>query len=682
MSYKLEKTEIGQDIVIQGWNEGVQDNPYEGIYDMRNCDAVTIPGEFSVAMATQVMNTQQGAITNLSYTVDPVTNVFTYNGVVPLQVGTAITFTNSGGGLPAPLVANTGYYIVSLYGSTGFNISATYGGNIIDITTAGTGTNTFSTVNMGTINYFADSLIQGFERIYFALDNAGRAWCTYSANNPNQPQTWIYMNNPQDSTGFGNGLVAYKGYLFVFKEIGIDVINFNSGGNFSGYTYITNNSNWIYNWQNMRTIVNAIFSAVSHYALVSVNDDSVYFCDLDAVGIIAYDTSATDNPNQTPFNIALGRNKSDGVTNSTTTLTSATMNFTQADVGAYITGTTIPANTYIVSVTNSTTVILSRTTSASTGITITIPQTYIYNPAIVLINSNDIANCLGELGSNLEIGGINNYIYPWDRVSPNFSTPIFLSEYRVSRLVTVNTTMYIFCGFKGRIFVTNGANATPFYKVPDYLSGTTNPYYFWTDAAFSRNQIYFGFQVTDNAGTTISTMGGLWSIDVDSSTPTSPRLNNIMSYGTYAGYVNAIHVWRKVGLTQLPSADGYGILSGWYDGVLASGIDIGISTPYLAGQSFIDTDPVPIGQYLTSKTLAGIEYKLGQPLANGESIAIGFRTKLSGSYTDNPITDLSDVSGWGVPVFEKSQWVQFRITPTAVNGGSNCRVREIRIHLT
>ncbi len=54
----------------------------------------------------------------------------------------------------------------------------------------------------------------------------------------------------------------------------------------------------------------------------------------------------------------------DGVSNSTTTITSATAAFTQADVGATITGTDLPAAVYIASVTNGTTAILS---AAATG---------------------------------------------------------------------------------------------------------------------------------------------------------------------------------------------------------------------------------------------------------------------------------------------------------------------------
>ena len=115
MSYRQEKTSNGTDIVIDGWNAGITDNPYEGIYDMRNCDATTIPGEVSVAMSTQVMNSQT-PILNVTTTVQNVlTYTFTWNGVTPLQLNTAIVFSNSGGALPNGLSANTAYYSFLVY---------------------------------------------------------------------------------------------------------------------------------------------------------------------------------------------------------------------------------------------------------------------------------------------------------------------------------------------------------------------------------------------------------------------------------------------------------------------------------------------------------------------------------------------------------------------------------------
>jgi hypothetical protein len=66
---------------------------------------------------------------------------------------------------------------------------------------------------------------------------------------------------------------------------------------------------------------------------------------------------------------------SDAVTNSTTTLTSATANFTAQDVGLTIVGTNIPVGTTISTFTNSTTVVLSAAaTGTGTGGTIQITR--------------------------------------------------------------------------------------------------------------------------------------------------------------------------------------------------------------------------------------------------------------------------------------------------------------------
>lgn len=68
-----------------------------------------------------------------------------------------------------------------------------------------------------------------------------------------------------------------------------------------------------------------------------------------------------------------GRSVTDGVLNSTTTLTSATAAFVAGDKGRLLTGTGIPAETYIVSVTNGTTVVMSKAaTATASGVSVAI----------------------------------------------------------------------------------------------------------------------------------------------------------------------------------------------------------------------------------------------------------------------------------------------------------------------
>lgn len=73
----------------------------------------------------------------------------------------------------------------------------------------------------------------------------------------------------------------------------------------------------------------------------------------------------------------LTRTVADGVTNTDTSLVSATAAFTAADVGSMVWGIGIPPNTHIVSRTNATTVVLSAaTTATASGVTIIISESY------------------------------------------------------------------------------------------------------------------------------------------------------------------------------------------------------------------------------------------------------------------------------------------------------------------
>ncbi len=81
------------------------------------------------------------------------------------------------------------------------------------------------------------------------------------------------------------------------------------------------------------------------------------------------------------------RTVTDGVTNATTTVTSATAAFTQYDVGARISGGTIPANATILSINSSNSVVISAAASGSaSGVTITVT----HSPGDILCGPSEI----------------------------------------------------------------------------------------------------------------------------------------------------------------------------------------------------------------------------------------------------------------------------------------------------
>lgn len=84
-----------------------------------------------------------------SFTADATTDLITCNAHGVKQ-GNQVVLANSGGALPAGLAASTRYFAIQI-GPNTFALAATPNGPAIDITGAGTGTNTFYVV--GSVQY-------------------------------------------------------------------------------------------------------------------------------------------------------------------------------------------------------------------------------------------------------------------------------------------------------------------------------------------------------------------------------------------------------------------------------------------------------------------------------------------------------------------------------------------------
>lgn len=104
-----------------------------------------IPGTIGTIVSVSDLYSDPNTL-DIVFTVDAGTNVFTSAGNY-LADGDEVTVSNTGGALPAPLVAATSYFVRDKSGDT-FKLAATSGGAAIDITTNGTGTNS---INVGKI---------------------------------------------------------------------------------------------------------------------------------------------------------------------------------------------------------------------------------------------------------------------------------------------------------------------------------------------------------------------------------------------------------------------------------------------------------------------------------------------------------------------------------------------------
>jgi len=87
--------------------------------------------------------------TSLTFTAVAATDLITVLSTDNMPTGTPVQVSNSGGGLPAPLLASTPYYVINISGTTlklATTVDNALAGTAIDITSAGTGTQTMFSV--------------------------------------------------------------------------------------------------------------------------------------------------------------------------------------------------------------------------------------------------------------------------------------------------------------------------------------------------------------------------------------------------------------------------------------------------------------------------------------------------------------------------------------------------------
>jgi hypothetical protein len=315
-------------------------------------------------------------------------------------------------------------------------------------------------------------------------------------------------------------------------------------------------------------------------------------------------------------------------------------------------------------------------------------STYTYTTAACTLPQNDVATCLANLGGDIPllIGAVSNNIYTWDRVILVPNSAIICADAYAWKMVATNSNVYIFSGNRGRIYITNGQQLQLYKKIPDALSGDPEPYYQWQDALYSRNKLYFTLTATNNAGTALTTMGGIWALGIDNGQtqiqlPTAGSLFNInqFSYGTYGGSCPCLfQVPFSAFLGMNPP--GFGVGGIWVNSG-AVGLDFPSSSPYTNYQTSIETDIIPVGTYFDPQTDQQIEYKLSKPLVAGESLKVYWRGNLTDAYTLVwTSTTTGQVSDYSQATFQKQQWVQFKITMSSTaSSPSYTRFRELRI---
>jgi len=258
-----------KEIVINNWQEGIGQSPHVGFGDMRNIDIKNRPGVARINVALDRMTPSAVAVT---FTADAGTDKITissgnlYNDPnLTSAEGRAVTFSTTTT-LPAPLATSTTYWLINGGTSTTYKVATSLAnaiaGTAIDITDAGTGTHTVTSVNMGIPQFFAKEPSSG--NLYMQDSNA-RVW-NYGVSGSG----WVLISGNTTTNGNAQGLVIWENYLFAFRSARVDV--------YGSLTVALGSRAWTNDWQ---TLTASAGESNDHFAYVSSINNRLYFADRD-----------------------------------------------------------------------------------------------------------------------------------------------------------------------------------------------------------------------------------------------------------------------------------------------------------------------------------------------------------------------------------------------------------------
>lgn len=631
MSYRIEKSYNGQDIVIDGWEKGIAPSPYSGISDIRGVNVSDIPGAVfaSAGTSNNLLNAVGGNTylgVALTFTADAATSRITLSSSATEWGYTVVQFTNSGGGLPGGLSTSTNYYLQKISAGV-YKVATSYAnlvaGTYVTITSAGTGTHTATSTNIGIINATAKDPKSG--NIY-AIDQNNRVWVNNTAGSGSGAYKWVLLIGNTLTNGVGNGIAVWQNYLFAFRGTNIDVF-----GPLNDWT----TASWSNSWQSL----NSTSGYTGLHKTFVASNNFLYW---------------TDYANNT----GTGRNQG-----------------------------------YIGSLN------LASTSSFSPGSS----STYTFNNNALDLPDGEEPVALSELNSNLIIGvntsGLNSSgtvskIYPWDTVSASFGNAQILPESPIYDIVNANNIIYVFSGWRGRVYKSNLSTVALAFKIPDHMyipgssmgyegtplfgvvsqqtgyqsGGGNNTSYkitFAPQARVSRKKILFCANIYGSTGLySYDVESGLLQIDAKptngygSSSSDSPALYGVevLDTQTTSGTVGTEIIF--FGYYYNGSTTSYTI-------DLFNPITSHDDTKFGSYNGSITTDLINVGLANNNKTFQEIEYVLDRAMVSGSGLKIYYRTAIGQSWTLLSTEDYATYGATlgrniGLPASD-TKWIQIKV---------------------
>jgi len=308
--------------------------------------------------------------------------------------------------------------------------------------------------------------------------------------------------------------------------------------------------------------------------------------------------------------------------------------------------------------------------------------TYIVDYGVAsILQASDIIQGMTDLQGRLVIAG-NLDVYTWDYVSPTATAPTPVGE-QIYTIENLLSNVYILAGTKGNVYVTNGFSAQLLFKMPDFIAGVFDPIWKWGGLMVHRSRLWFQALAQTLSGTNI--LAGIFSLTVSPSAIGETAKGLVMESQNSIGLnLPAGSIADGILLDNERWSNGEDSYYSMYANSATTGIlDFNDATLWANNEPVIETDIIPIGDFLDKHSFGNLEFKLDRPMVAGDSISLYWRSSLTDSYTFIKTTTDTVLSDYKQSDIAQAQWVQFMVTMTcAATNSSRVPLREIRLHFS
>lgn len=324
-------------------------------------------------------------------------------------------------------------------------------------------------------------------------------------------------------------------------------------------------------------------------------------------------------------------------------------------------------------------------------------STYIYNAQALDLPDNEQPVALNELNGYLAIGvnlsgtnssGSTSKLYYWDTVSASFNNPLIVPEAPIYEIVNANNIIYVFCGWRGRVYKTNLSTITEAFKIPDhvYYPGSTATGYeglplfgsvsqningssykmtFAPQARVTRKKILFCVNLYGSTA--------LWSYDTQTSLLQidAKPINGYGSTSTDSPQLYGVEV-----LNAQVSASTLGteiLFFGLYYNTGTTTYTIEQYNPITSNSSsnfttyngLMITDYINVGSVNNLKTFQQLEYSLDRKMISGSGLKIYYRYSIGDSWTLLSTEDYATYGAINGRVIDfptiGTEWIQLKV---------------------